>query len=99
MLLLHCFSITVDMTTNSIVTNKAKQRKTMVIEDKLDKLNPKKKKDRSHAPKIMPSIIGDRLNIVILLFLYTLQGVPLGLSAAIPIIMQKKHITYKEQVK
>lgn len=87
------------MTTNSNVTNKAKQRKTMVLEDKLDNLSKKKKKDGSHLPKIMPSIIGDRLNIVILLFLYTLQGVPLGLSAAIPIIMQKKHITYKEQVK
>lgn len=77
--------------------SKVKSRKTMVIENKLDNLSPKKKKHGSHIHKSIPSIIGDRLNIGILLFLYTLQGVPLGLSAAIPIIMQKKHITYKEQ--
>lgn len=86
------------MTTKTNVMKKVKQRNNMGLEDKLDNLSPKKKKHGSHVSKIVPSIVGDRLNIVILLFLYTLQGVPLGLSAAIPIIMQKKHITYKEQV-
>lgn len=74
-----------------------KSRKTVVLEDKPNSFNPKRKKQDSNMPK--PNTIGDRLNIAILLVLYTLQGVPLGLSAAIPIIMQKKHITYKEQVK
>jgi len=75
-----------------------KPRKTMVFEDKLENFSPKRKKHGLHVSKPEPCTIGDRLNIAILLFLYTLQGVPLGLSAAIPIIMQKKHITYKEQV-
>lgn len=76
--------------------SKVKSRKSMVSVENQDNYSPKRKKHGSHA---VPSTIGDRLNIAILLFLYTLQGVPLGLSAAIPIIMQKKHITYKEQVK
>lgn len=76
--------------------SKVKPRKTMTLENQLD--FSKRKRNESHESKTVASTIGDRLNIAILLFLYTLQGVPLGLSAAIPIIMQKKHITYKEQV-
>jgi len=79
--------------------SKVKPRKAMISEDKLESSSPKRKKHGLRVPNIVPSTIGDRLNIAILLFLYTLQGVPLGLSAAIPITMQKKHITYKEQVK
>jgi len=78
--------------------SKVKPRKAMVFEDKLENFSPKRKKHGLQVSKAVPCTIGDRLNIAILLFLYTLQGVPLGLSAAIPIIMQKKHITYKEQV-
>lgn len=75
--------------------SKIKARKSMTLEDRQDVNGSKRKKNESKAK---PSTVGDRLNIAILLFLYTLQGVPLGLSAAIPIMMQKKHITYKEQV-
>lgn len=42
---------------------------------------------------------GDKRNIFVLLVLYTLQGVPLGLSLAIPIIIQNMHrSSFKEQV-
>lgn len=37
-------------------------------------------------------------NIALLFFLYLLQGIPLGLSAAIPLILQKKNVSYKDQV-
>ncbi|KAB0800755.1 hypothetical protein PPYR_06494 [Photinus pyralis] len=43
------------------------------------------------------NIKGDETNIALLLFLYTLQGIPLGLSAAIPMILQNRGVTYKEQ--
>lgn len=43
-------------------------------------------------------IRGDKLNIALLLFLYTLQGIPLGLAAAIPMLLQNRGISYKEQV-
>ncbi|XP_050297241.1 acetyl-coenzyme A transporter 1 [Anthonomus grandis grandis] len=42
-------------------------------------------------------IRGDKMNILLLLFLYTLQGIPLGLSAAIPMILQNRGASYKQQ--
>lgn len=41
---------------------------------------------------------GDGKNIALLFFLYTLQGIPLGLSAAIPMILQNRGVSYKQQV-
>lgn len=41
---------------------------------------------------------GDGWNIALLLFLYLLQGIPLGLSAAIPIILTNRKVDYKDQV-
>lgn len=42
---------------------------------------------------------GDEGNIALLLFLYLLQGIPLGLCSAMPMILQNRHISYKQQVK
>lgn len=42
-------------------------------------------------------IRGDRANIAILFFLYLLQGIPIGLSAAIPMLLQNRGASYKEQ--
>lgn len=41
---------------------------------------------------------GDEGNIGLLLFLYLLQGIPLGLCSAIPMILQNHHVSYKQQV-
>ena len=40
---------------------------------------------------------GDYGNIAMLLFLYLLQGVPLGLIYAVPMILQKRGLSYKDQ--
>lgn len=40
----------------------------------------------------------DALNIALLFFLYTLQGIPLGLSSAIPMLLLNRGVTYKQQV-
>lgn len=46
-----------------------------------------------------PNLKGDWLNIFILLLLYTLQGLQLGLTTAIPILLQSnKNVTYQDQV-
>lgn len=45
-----------------------------------------------------PGLKGDQANIALLFFLYTLQGIPLGLSAAIPMILQNRNVTYSQQV-
>lgn len=44
-----------------------------------------------------PNVEGDRLNLGLLLLLYTLQGIPLGLSMAIPMLLQKRGASYQTQ--
>ncbi len=39
----------------------------------------------------------DKYNIAVLLFLYVLQGIPLGLAGSIPYLLQSRHVSYKEQ--
>ncbi|XP_066541664.1 acetyl-coenzyme A transporter 1 [Hoplias malabaricus] len=42
-------------------------------------------------------IRGELGNVLLLLFLYVLQGIPLGLAGSIPLIMQSKNVSYKDQ--
>ena len=44
------------------------------------------------------TLYGDRGNIALLFFLYLLQGIPLGLSAAVPMLLQNRKVSYKQQV-
>lgn len=46
----------------------------------------------------LPDLHGDRRNIAILFLLYLLQGIPMGLAAAIPMLMQTHGVSYKQQV-
>ncbi|KAM6945937.1 acetyl-coenzyme A transporter 1 [Aplochiton taeniatus] len=48
-------------------------------------------------PIVRPGIRGELGNISLLLFLYVLQGIPLGLAGSIPLIMQSKSVSYKNQ--
>lgn len=43
------------------------------------------------------SIRGDLNSIMLLMFLYILQGIPLGLSGSIPMLLQSRKVSYKEQ--
>ncbi|CAI4228269.1 unnamed protein product [Auanema sp. JU1783] len=43
------------------------------------------------------SLRGDISSILLLLFLYLLQGVPLGLISAIPLLLQGKNVSYTQQ--
>lgn len=48
---------------------------------------------------VKPNLKGDWPNIYLLLLLYIMQGIPLGITNCIPIILQsKQNVTYKEQV-
>src|SRR6218665_433095 len=40
---------------------------------------------------------GDRGSIALLMFLYILQGIPLGIGASIPYLLQTRKISYKDQ--
>jgi len=41
---------------------------------------------------------GDEKNIAILFFLYLLQGIPLGLCGSIPMLLQNRSVSYRQQV-
>ena len=43
------------------------------------------------------SLYKDRWNLAILLLLYTLQGIPIGLSGSVPMVLQAKKIGYRQQ--
>lgn len=43
------------------------------------------------------SLKGDRGNIALLMFLYVLQGIPLGLAGAMPMLLQTRKVAYKDQ--
>ena len=42
-------------------------------------------------------IDGDKAHILVLFFLYVLQGIPLGLSKSIPLVLQERGVDYTEQ--
>ncbi|XP_069561171.1 acetyl-coenzyme A transporter 1 [Brachyistius frenatus] len=44
-----------------------------------------------------PGIRGELGNVLLLLFLYVLQGIPLGLAGSIPLILQSKSVSYRDQ--
>uniref|UniRef100_A0A1B6GXL1 Major facilitator superfamily (MFS) profile domain-containing protein n=1 Tax=Cuerna arida TaxID=1464854 RepID=A0A1B6GXL1_9HEMI len=49
------------------------------------------------APKKGSSLKGDRVNVCLLMFLYTLQGIPMGLGSSVPMILQSKGVSYNDQ--
>uniref|UniRef100_A0A3P9IH90 Acetyl-coenzyme A transporter 1 n=1 Tax=Oryzias latipes TaxID=8090 RepID=A0A3P9IH90_ORYLA len=52
--------------------------------------------DRRHH-RAPTGIRGELGNVLLLLFLYVLQGIPLGLAGSIPLILQSKNVSYRDQ--
>lgn len=48
-------------------------------------------------PTTESNLEGEYLNISLLLLLYVLQGIPLGMAGSIPMMLQNKNISYKQQ--
>lgn len=46
---------------------------------------------------VKPNLKGDKGKIALLVFLYVLQGIPLGLAGAMPMLLQTRKIAYKDQ--
>ncbi|XP_040168681.1 acetyl-coenzyme A transporter 1 [Anopheles arabiensis] len=71
--------------------------------------NRRKKTDRHDHETLLPPVDadeekheksdlrGDWGNIAILFFLYLLQGIPIGLASAIPMLLQNRGASYKQQ--
>ncbi|XP_028650335.1 acetyl-coenzyme A transporter 1 [Erpetoichthys calabaricus] len=49
------------------------------------------------VPRSCKGLKGELGNISLLLFLYVLQGIPLGLAGSIPLILQSKNVSYTDQ--
>lgn len=72
---------------------------------KMDTVRMRKEKDGSVERGLEDGIVhhshgdirGDEKKIVILFFLYLLQGIPLGLSNTIPMILQNRGASYRQQ--
>uniref|UniRef100_UPI0037E7B233 acetyl-coenzyme A transporter 1 n=1 Tax=Semicossyphus pulcher TaxID=241346 RepID=UPI0037E7B233 len=47
--------------------------------------------------RVQLGIRGELGSVLLLLFLYVLQGIPLGLAGSIPLILQSKSVSYKDQ--
>lgn len=45
----------------------------------------------------LSNLKGDYSNIAFLLLLYVLQGIPIGLSAAVPLLLQNRKVSYSDQ--
>ena len=44
-----------------------------------------------------PGLGRDKYNIALLMFLYVLQGIPLGLAGSVPYLLSSRNVSYKEQ--
>lgn len=47
--------------------------------------------------RVRLGIRGELGNVLLLLFLYVLQGIPLGLAGSIPLILQSQSVSYRDQ--
>ncbi|KOB72596.1 Acetyl-coenzyme A transporter 1, partial [Operophtera brumata] len=75
---------------HAIIMALTKRKQSVEKEELIENGDPMSEGGRSN-------IKGDELNIAILLFLYTLQGIPLGLAGAVPMLLQNRGITYTQQ--
>lgn len=63
-------------------------------------VNEVQKTERKNDPILTkPDLKGDWLNFFLLILLYAMQGMPIGLTTAIPILLQSnKNVSYRDQV-
>lgn len=62
------------------------------------KERPNRNVDIPDPTKVKPNLKGDMLNVALLVLLYTLQGIPIGISSAIRTYVQNKKVSYGQQV-
>ena len=81
-----------DMTDIELQENKAKEDQGLSVATKngfLAKLQEKS--------SMLKDLDGDKVHVLILFFLYCLQGIPLGLKDAVPLILTNKGVPYTDQ--
>lgn len=63
------------------------------LNDKERRNNEKKKVE------LGPNLVGNKLNVALLVLLYSFQGIPVGISIAIGTYIQNSKISYVQQVR
>ena len=53
--------------------------------------------DESKMSKLWKELKGDKIHILLLFFLYILQGVPIGIKMSMPLILQRLSVPYSDQ--
>lgn len=81
-------------------TRKQRSRMNMTISTKPGDKSEKQHAENTDSISDEPNLKGDWFNFCLLILLYTMQGVPLGFTQVIPIILQsnKEYASYKDQV-
>lgn len=51
----------------------------------------------NHGRRVERGIRGELGSVSLLLFLYVLQGIPLGLAGSVPLILQSRSVSYTDQ--
>jgi PAT family acetyl-CoA transporter-like MFS transporter 1 len=51
--------------------------------------------DEPHSGSNKPIPLQDKLSMVVLLILYSLQGIPMGLSGSIPLILKERNVSFE----
>ena len=87
------------MSSSTFKRNKNNSKKIVTSSDVSYKsLQPSNAKNNIKLVESKQSCLyGDYLNICILLFLYVLQGIPLGLIGSVPLILSNRGVTYSQQ--
>ena len=83
-------------------TKKSTRKKNSTTSSSSPSKTKKKMKNKAmiKASKTASSSLkGDYMNICLLLLLYTLQGVPMGISAAIPMLLEERKVSMSVQGK
>lgn len=70
----------------------------MTVRKRVESIERKSLLTNQHEEHHEPGDLrGDYGNIAILFFLYLLQGIPLGIGQAVPMLLQNRGASYKEQ--
>mgnify|MGYP006965733144 CR=1 FL=1 len=70
------------------------------LEVKLREMTATKLEDAGeHKVHEKPNVHGDKINLILLTFMYTLQGALYGFSLALPIYFQNRKVSYADQVR
>ncbi|XP_047451095.1 acetyl-coenzyme A transporter 1 [Mugil cephalus] len=82
--------------TRDMLRARTSSSESEVEDETADLVRGSDSEDRRHC-RVRPGVRGELGNVLLLLFLYVLQGIPLGLAGSIPLILQSKNVSYKDQ--